>query len=774
MNSLDDAILHDMLEFIKESAIVFDKSLVIIDANYQTNLLFGLSENPVGHSVNDFLTDDSKLCELIRLFVQDNKSQLQKELVGVHYFATIKKSSLANSTDNYYILVINKKVPTSPFSYYFENFEFINNLANAVQEVFYLQDIVKDEFLLLTDNSVEHFGYSLEELNRIKFNKIIKKIERIAIDDGAPEPLDLASKSKRPMRNEYLLQMKEGGHKWFEEKAIKIRDSKGKNIGQLGILKNLTNEKSLLLTLKETQHNLINLLNYSPIGIAVIQSGKIVFVNNEGVKIIGAQTANDILGLSTLRFTTREYLSTQANIYSKIRHHDQNIEEFDQVVYNCKREKISIAGSAIPIQYEGKFAVQIIFRDVTLIERQEKIHKTVLQILEASDSISDLKTFYSFIHTSISSLLPAKNFYIALVDKTSHQLTFPYLVDEYDDDSSISLDSRGLTMHVMRGNTSLLVDFEGIIKLRDEGEVVLIGETAQKWLGVPLKIQNETIGAIVIQDYKDKNAYTPDDMRLLEPIAFSISRAIERKSDEKTRLDLIRQLREVNDAKDKLFSIVSHDMRTPFSSILGFVNILISEYDDLSKEEALGILDSLNRVSKGAFEMLTNLLEFSRFQRGIMDFTPADIDLNELINDIVGFVQGASNKKQLSILVDLPSEFHIFADKKMVSSVIQNLFSNAIKFSKPSHEIKLTGVLKENFVEISIADQGVGMSPNDVAKLFNLDTIQSTYGTENEVGAGLGLLLVHDFVHKNGGTISVTSTKGVGTTFTFFLPIAKP
>jgi PAS domain S-box-containing protein len=769
-----------MIELLNECAVLFDQNLTAIAVNKKFLEQIMPQVTPGSTGINDIfafpyfknLTPAFHLSELQCLCSQEKEDIFFTSSTGGKIsFQNIGNDAVGNPI---ILALFDKPASLTGFEEYIDNFPFLNKIAETTGALFYIQDIIHDQFLCFTDNLQNTLGYSTEEVNRIKFNKIIRKIEKSGTQGKMPTSVNsVIPGSGAVLIQEFLLQKSDGQRVWFEEKAIKIKDPKGKNIGQFGVLTDLSEKKNLTTVLKDTKYNLTSLLNYSPIGMAVLQDGNVVFANNAALQILGAKETPIIQEMPAHKGEETQYRFAFASLFAEMKETGDKLREVKDTIIKPGDERTEIEGKAIAIQYEERFAVQLIFQDVTNQNQQEKIGNTINQILEASDTIANLDSFYAFIHKSIASLIPVNNFFICLIDKVNNMMTFPYFCDEFDSPSPISMERKGLTQLVLRTGKSWLIDSDTDERLRAAGAVELIGEPTKIWLGVPLKIQKITIGAIVIQDYVNPNKYSIEDLRLLEPIAFSISRAIERKSKEKEHTELIRQLQEINASKDKLFSIVSHDLRTPFNSILGFINILLNEYEQLPPSELLAILQALQRVSKGAFEMLTNLLEFSRFQRGHMDFEPDVLLLNEIISGMRTMVNGALESKRISLKIDIPGSVFVCADLKMLQSILQNLISNAIKFSMPDSSIEILVQPMADAVQIKISDHGVGMTKEEISKLFRMDTIHSTYGTDNEIGAGLGLLLVHDFVEQNKGKLSVISQKGSGTTFTFTLPKAS-
>ena len=250
-----------------------------------------------------------------------------------------------------------------------------------------------------------------------------------------------------------------------------------------------------------------------------------------------------------------------------------------------------------------------------------------------------------------------------------------------------------------------------------------------------------------------------------------VSRDItERKQLEKQLFEQTNNLKELNAIKDKFFSIIAHDLKTPFNGILGFSEILKEEARNLDVDSIFSYADIINSTAKQAFNLLENLLEWALLQQNGFIFEPRRIFINPLIENEIRGLKYNANKKNIAILYDTTEEIIITADEKMVCSMLRNLISNAIKFTPKEGKINIEAKMKADHVEISISDTGVGIGKDEIKKLFRNETSFTSKGTENEKGTGLGLILCNEFVEMHGGTISVESEIGEGSTFTISIP----
>ena len=232
-------------------------------------------------------------------------------------------------------------------------------------------------------------------------------------------------------------------------------------------------------------------------------------------------------------------------------------------------------------------------------------------------------------------------------------------------------------------------------------------------------------------------------------------------------------LKELNATKDKFFSIIAHDLKNPFQSLLGFSETLYNQIDELSKDEISEYSKLIYESSQNLFNLLGNLLQWSQSQLGSMKLSPKPINLYDSVDDVLSLIGISAQKKNIKVESSIAKDATVFADKHVVSTVLRNLISNAIKFTNQGGEIKISSVTSNNKITVSVKDNGKGISEENLEKLFRIDQGYSTKGTENESGTGLGLILCKDLILQSNGEIFVESTLGKGSNFQFTLPILE-
>jgi len=245
-----------------------------------------------------------------------------------------------------------------------------------------------------------------------------------------------------------------------------------------------------------------------------------------------------------------------------------------------------------------------------------------------------------------------------------------------------------------------------------------------------------------------------------------------------TILRLQRQLQEqnqelsaLNASKDKFFSIISHDLRSPFNTLLTLTKLIDDHFETYSQEKIRGHIKKIRTSAEKLYTFLENLLTWSRLQRGVIEYSPEQINIKEVIEHNVRLFSHTAEHKQIDLQHSIDKDVMVHADLSMVDTVIRNLTANALKFTAAGGSVELSATVREHDVVVTISDTGSGIPEKHVPKLFRIDTKYSTLGTEGEQGTGLGLSLCHELVTKNGGQIWVETEVGTGSAFRFTLPL---
>ncbi len=247
----------------------------------------------------------------------------------------------------------------------------------------------------------------------------------------------------------------------------------------------------------------------------------------------------------------------------------------------------------------------------------------------------------------------------------------------------------------------------------------------------------------------------------------------ERKASEEQLRIQKDELKELNATKDTFFSILAHDLKNPFSSLHSMSELVIEQYQHLEEEEKLKVLNNIHKSAELIYNLLENLLTWSKSQWGRIDYSPAKFNLTKLVEVNLNLHQVAAEKKGILLASHIEDELLAYGDREMINTVIRNLINNAVKFSHKGGKVQVGIVARGEMLEVEVSDQGIGISEDHVKKIFRIDQKYKTPGTAGETGTGLGLVLCQEFVEKNGGKIWCQTRKGSGSSFHFTIPIYK-
>jgi signal transduction histidine kinase len=279
----------------------------------------------------------------------------------------------------------------------------------------------------------------------------------------------------------------------------------------------------------------------------------------------------------------------------------------------------------------------------------------------------------------------------------------------------------------------------------------------------------------MIRDIQDRIEAELEREKLLQDIAYSRDQ-IEQEAARYVELNVQlaeseKKLIELNSAKDKLFSIIGHDLKNPIFTILGFSQILEEDYEEMTDEKKLEYIKTIYQTAASIQKLLENLLTWSRAQTGRLEVNLEPISIRNVINETVDIVTTQAEKKNIEIIVNLNSTLMVYADNNLLETVVRNLLTNAIKFTNPGGRITVSTRDENGFVAVSVEDTGIGLSEADKNKLFRIDVNNAEIGHHKEKGTGLGLILCKEFCEKMGGSIWVESKLGKGSAFYFTVPI---
>jgi signal transduction histidine kinase len=294
------------------------------------------------------------------------------------------------------------------------------------------------------------------------------------------------------------------------------------------------------------------------------------------------------------------------------------------------------------------------------------------------------------------------------------------------------------------------------------------------YAGAPLKTHDgHHLGTLCILDSIPRKL-DPSQIEALRILAHQVMAHLELRKSHRAIEESNAKLREISANKDKFFSIIAHDLRAPFHGILGFSEVLETEIEDLDEKGIRDIAGYLRSTAHATFRLLENLLQWAMSEGGAIIYRPLDVQIEQVFQTVFEVLGAMAQRKNVVLHNDADPKLTVYVDLNMMTSVLQNLTSNAIKFTRSGGHVYLSAKKVDNEIHITVRDTGIGMPEEQIREFFMRQQPRSNKGTDGEKGTGLGLLLCRQFVEKNNGKVHIDSKPDQGTTFTIMIPYHPP
>ncbi|AFH48202.1 Signal transduction histidine kinase [Ignavibacterium album JCM 16511] len=489
-----------------------------------------------------------------------------------------------------------------------------------------------------------------------------------------------------------------------------------------------------------------SLVEASNDGIALVQDGRIIIANKSFANIFGYDIGEELLNKEVLDLSSNDDIIKVAEYFRLLERKKEAPSRFDFLGKKRDNSYLHTEISVGTFDVDKKTYIVLIARDITeRIRAQKAIRESEEKYRNITENIDDFLFTFERIGFSLRPV-----FCTSSIQKICGYTQTDFLSDSklflkiiHPDDFKVL---KPKLMSLLKSRIQLSGEFEFRI-INKQGNIV--------WVRTKLNLIRSGTGRI------------QKLFGLVSDITF-------RKRAEEELRKSTQNLIKLNETKDRFISIISHDLRTPFSSILGFTDLLEND-DELSDEERKQYIKYIQEASRSMLSLVNSLLDWTRLQTGRIRFEPQKTDITEIINDSISALRGSAIQKQIEIRSNIGNDLFLFIDKSLITQVFNNLISNAIKFTNPNGTVTISASPAENkrFIKFSIKDSGIGIQPEDLPKLFKVDSKFSTEGTAGEKGSGLGLSLVKEIIEKHGGTIWVDSKPGEGSDFQFTLPVAS-
>jgi PAS domain S-box-containing protein len=407
--------------------------------------------------------------------------------------------------------------------------------------------------------------------------------------------------------------------------------------------------------------------------------------------------------------------------------------------------------------------------DITEQKHSEGLQKVVFNISKHTQETGELKQLFVYIKDELNQLFDTTNFYVAFYDEGSDMLNAVYVSDENDIITEWPAE-KSLTGYVIKNNKSVLFKHDDFDKLVETGDLELIGVDSEIWLGVPLTVNGKPYGAIVIQDYHNPDAYSENDLKMLEFIASQVSLSIQRQKSILELQDAFAKAEAGDKLKTAFINNISHEIRTPLNGILGFTEMTLNP--DSTREDNELFFSIIKKSSKRLLNTITSYMDISMLVSGTMELVRRPSNLDKLIKEVYKDFAEMSINKGIELQIRKPQfedPMILNTDIEKLRKIMSHLLDNAFKFTQKGL-ITFGYELKENDFEFFVSDTGTGIKTETMSVIFDAFMQADVSSTRGYEGSGLGLSIANGLVKLLGGNLWVDTERGRGSTFYFTIP----
>ncbi len=511
-------------------------------------------------------------------------------------------------------------------------------------------------------------------------------------------------------------------------------------------------------------------------------SSRFVLANKRVANNHGLKSGNQMIGKTDHDYYPKELANKYYRNEQEIMKTGEPLIGIEEKCLNEKGEEIYLSTTKIPLRDKKGNITGIvgIGRDITIRKNAE------MKMVEHSERLQEVNTLLEEKQEEIQQQAEELAAQTKHLQRTNLELEKLTVALRETDNVALILDAKGnfewVNKSFQRVYGQTLEEF-----MRDHGKNILEGSRNPhireilnkcRTSGKTVRFQTEFIDANGNKVWT-QSTLTPvydEDQQIVRYVAIdaditALKKAQDLINHQKTELEKRgRQLEKANITKDKFFSIIAHDLKNPFHSILGFSELMMSNFDGIGEEKKLEYLGLIHESSEFANNLLENLLNWSRAQMDSIRYNPAIMDLHSCIMEIHRMLHSSMERKTIEFRNLIPENSFAFADQNMIQTIVRNLLNNAVKFTPENGTIEVHLETRGEKQLISIRDSGIGIPEEQQKKLFSFGEFHTTPGTAGEQGTGLGLIICHEFIKKHGGSLRLDSEPGKGTTFTFDIP----
>src|SRR5450759_5006843 len=637
--------------------------------------------------------------------------------------------------------------------------------AEMLPEMVYEVDLT-GKILYANQQGLNFFGYSKEYLARgINIAELFPDSYQKMIEN-----LKALKSPGETSSNEYFARKKDGTlvpivtHSFATFLDDRI-------IGYRGVITDVSKQKEYENQIKREKAFLEHLYNSTPAAIAITSSSGIIsMINREFTNLFGftsEEAVNNYINDLVVPDDLKEEAIRIDNLAS------MNQKEVRQTIRKDKsgnKIHVSLVATAIVINNEIVSHL-VIYRDITTERKNQLLQEILFNISTAALKQYDIKEIYPIIVHELSKVWDTNNFFIALYDKTTETLSLPFFADEKDNFFEIPT-KKTITGWVIKNNKSVLLKEKDLKQLDESGDIDLVGTPCKVWMGVPLKVENDIIGVMCLQDYYSEDKFSQDDLSIMGFIANQIAIALQRRMMLDNIILARQKAEDAAQSKQLFMSTMSHEIRTPLNEVIGITNLLLQGNP---REDQMDYIKALKFSGNHLLTLVNDVLDYNKMESGKIIFEQTQFNLSDFLDEIMRSYSFRSKAKNISFDIkkanDLPVE--VIGDPIRLNQILSNLLSNALKFTKHGSIQVLVKeqnrTANQSKMEFTVTDTGIGIPKDKHAMIFDSFTQASTDTTRHFGGTGLGLAICKKLVELQGGTITVDSEPQKGSTFRFVI-----
>ena len=643
-------------------------------------------------------------------------------------------------------------------------------VAEMLPEMIYEVDIT-GRVLYGNKRGMDFFGYTKSDIEKgVSISELFP--------DSYPQMIENLKSLKSPeatSSNEYKARKKDGTNVPIvtHSFATFLND---KIIAYRGVVTDISKQKEYENQIIREKAFLEHLYNSTPVAIAITSAaGVISMVNREFTTLFG-YTPEEAVNKNVNDLVVPENLIDEAREIDRNASSNKN-----NVIHTVRKNKsgnqihVSLVATSIIINKEVVAHLGI-YRDITTERKGQLVQEILYNISTAALKQYDIKEIYPIIVSELGKIWDTNNFFIALYDKASETLSLPFFADEKDNFYEIPTKST-ITGWVINKDKSVLLKESDLKELEESGDIELVGTPCKVWMGVPLKVENNIIGVMCLQDYNDENKFLQDDLYVLDFIANQIAIALQRRMMLDNLITARQKAEEAAQSKQIFMSTMSHEIRTPLNEVIGITNLLLQGNP---REDQMDFIKTLKFSGNHLLTLVNDVLDYNKMESGKIIFEQTQFNLSYFLDEIMRSYSFRSKAKNLNFEIkkadNIPVE--VIGDPIRLNQILSNLLSNALKFTnKGSITVTLNELGRngsQSKIEFAVTDTGIGISRDKHSIVFDSFTQASPDTTRHFGGTGLGLAICKKLIELQGGSISLESEPEKGSTFRFTINLGVP